>query len=131
MYIKGSISIDSCSLENNLSLRGRGGALCAVEKSSLSIQRSNFEGNSALRLGPAIYMESGGIYNGAGNDGCGNTASIDECDGLYRESKRECDNFKSICSAPSEGWFMYLSHFPNHLVNCVNISPQYHRFILI
>jgi len=74
LYITGSATIISCVLENNSALKGSGGAVFVTEKSSVSIRRSSFEGNSALEQGEAIFSESGAIYNAAENDGCGDMA---------------------------------------------------------
>jgi len=74
LYITGSASITNSVLEDNSALKGSGGAVFVTEQSNVSIRRSSFEGNSALEQGPAIFSESGAIYNAAENDGCGDMA---------------------------------------------------------
>lgn len=105
LYIEGSISIENCSLEHNSALAGSGGALFAVEGSSMNIQQSTFYGNSAVEVGPAVFLGTEVIYNTANNIGCGNMASTSECDGIYTESNGICADFGSMCKVSSEGQF--------------------------
>lgn len=106
LHVEGSVSMNSCTLQDNTALEGSGGALFAVGGSaSVSIRRSSFEGNSALELGPAIFSGSGTIFDVSRSNGCGNVASTGECDGVYSEITGTCADFRSTCNNPSQGQF--------------------------
>ena len=105
LYVEGRVDIISSILQDNQTESGRGGALFVGKRSSLSVRQSNFEGNHAWELGPAIFLDLDGSSNIFENNGCGNTASSGDCNGVYAESTGICTSFESTCTSPSEGQF--------------------------
>lgn len=100
LYTKGSVNMDSCTLQNNIALTGKGGAFYGSGQSSGAIRRSAFSGNEAEQ-GPAVFKESGRYSSVRGNHGCGNMAPEGYCNGIYSDGS--CSDFRFTCDAPTAG----------------------------